>query len=534
MDPLTIVSLDDHYQRALAALEEATRREVTLPGITLHWNDECGTEFHELLRVADEARVSVAVRFDVLRPSLLSDIVFRYRYPRPESHTATQLGVDDGLEIGKVLPMPPEPVDYDNARGMSLISRPMQNFIQELRDALWTMRAGKREPVRMPWDPLDRQSSRTRRSRDGALTLSQEGHPNISEVFQTYQATNFHDILGYDDRSVPPTRARAGGWGRNVKLLVTGNSGTGKSLVAHLAHQVLYPDDHTARHFSHLNCSALDTQNAEFDLFGAGPGTYTGVDYRVGELARAAYGTAFFDEFGDLPSGTAPVLLTYLDNLMVRPRGMLPFFGFTHIIAATNRDLNARIRAGEFRNDLVQRFARVITIPSLKTRGPAEILTLVDMAAQNPYENPMESFRGKDSRPVTRVSSSALTQLSEHDYHDGNVRELESIVHSGIQRSRRRNSTTLDSKDLVLPKKSSYIPDAERHIVPVMALPNVKYIVELEHAQDLDRIADRTARPILKAPDDNSAVIVDHTCYRYIPESSLLQQHSDDVQPNNV
>jgi len=514
VDSLTIVGLDGQFERALEVLEEATRRELSLPKITLDWDDDHSTKFHELLQLADEARAPITVRFDVLRPSLLSDVVFRYRYPRPESRTATELRVDDGLEIGRVLPMPPEPDEYEDARGMSLVSRPMQDFIQELRDALWTMRAGKATPVRMPWDPLDRQPSRTRRSRDGALTLGREGLPNVSEVFQTYQATNFHDILGYDDRSVPPKPAREGGWGHNVKLLVTGDSGTGKSLVAHLAHRVLYPGDHASRHFAHLNCSALDVQNTEFDLFGAGPSTYTGVDYRVGELARGAYGTAFLDEFGDLPPGTAPILLTYLDNLMVRPRGMLPFFGFTHIVAATNRDLNARIRAGEFRNDLVQRFGRVITIPPLKQRGPVEIATLVDMAAQNPYENPFEHFRGKHSRPVTQVSAEALSRLVSHDYHDGNVRELESIVHSGIQRARRRNSVILQADDLALPTHASYVPDAERHMITVRSLPEFEHIVEVIHQQDLDRIAERTERPILLASDQSTAVIVGNACYR--------------------
>ena len=515
MDSLNIVGPGEQFDRGLEALEGATRRDSPLPTIALHWNDEHSRVFHDLLHLADEARVPITVRFDVLRPSLLSDVVFRYRYPRPESRTATELSTDDGLDIGQVLPMPTEPDAYDNARGMSLVSRPMQDFIQELRDALWTMRSGKTEPVVPPWDPLDRQPSRTRRSRDGTPTLAREGIPNLAEVFQTYQATTFHDILGYDDRSIPPKDARDLGWGRNINILVTGNSGTGKSLVAQLAHQVLYPSDHSQRHFAHLNCSALDAQNTEFDLFGAGPGTYTGVDYRVGELARAAYGTAFLDEFGDLPPGTAPILLTYLDNLMVRPRGMLPFFGFTHVIAATNRDLNARIRAGEFRNDLVQRFARVITIPPLKARGREEIGTLVDMAAQNPYENPSEKFRGQESRPVTRVSSGALEYLVSHDYHDGNVRELESIVHQAIQHARRRNSPTIDVNDLRLPAHPSHVPDADRYIIAVKTLPAMDHTIDVERNQDLDRIADRASRPILRAPDGTTAIVVGNTCYRY-------------------
>ena len=515
MDSLNISGPGDQLQRGLEVLEQATQRDSPSPTIALHWNDEHSKEFHDLLRLADEARVPVTVQVDVLRPSLLSDVVFRYRYPRPESRTASELCIDNGLDIGQVLPMPTEPDEYDSARGMSLVSRPMQDFIQELRDALWTMRSGKTKPVRMPWDPLDRQPSRIRRSRDGTLTLANEGTPNLAEVFQTYQATTFHDILGYDDRSVPPKDARDLGWGRNVKLLVTGDSGTGKSLVAQLAHQVLYPDDGDLRHFAHLNCSALDAQHTEFDLFGAGPGTYTGVDYRVGELARAAYGTAFLDEFGDLPPGTAPILLTYLDNLMVRPRGMLPFFGFTHVIAATNRDLGARIRAGEFRNDLVQRFGRVITIPPLKQRGPVEIATLVDMAAQNPYENPFEHFRGQDSRPVTRISAEALRRLVSHNYHDGNVRELESIVHQAVQLAQRRNSPIIDLDDLLLPAHPSYVPDAERYLISVKALPVMAHTVDVERHQDLDRIADRASRPILRAPDNTTAVIVDETCYRY-------------------
>ncbi|MCY3785958.1 MAG: sigma 54-interacting transcriptional regulator [bacterium] len=514
MDALTIDAPGKDLSVAIDQINNGDPLEVRL-----RWNDEHAEQFSELLKVADENRVSVTVEFDTLRPSHLSDVIFRYRYPRPAVTAKRNVTDERNLAIGSTLPMPADPLDYENARGMSLVSEAMQEFIQELRDALWVMRAHKQAP-RMPWDPLDGQRSDIRYAKDNSPTLQDWGFPNLSAVFECYNERNrghLRRLFGHANDGVRPNSAREPGWDWNIKLLVTGDSGTGKSLVARLAHRVLYPDDHHKRYFAHLNCSTLDAQNAEFEIFGAAPGTYTGVDHRVGALARAAYGTAFLDEFGDLPPGTGPILLTFLDDLLVRPRGMMQFFSYSYVVAATNRDLSARIRAGEFRNDLVQRFSRRIEVPPLRRRGRAEILALVDMACQNPIENPIETFRGKEGRAITEVAPPALSMLASHDYADGNVRELEAITHQAIQRAKRRNSSLIEPIDLDIPKHPNYRPDADQNVIRVGALPDLDQQVEVESLQDIAHLAQLTRQPLLQAPDNTYAVIHGSTGYYYRP-----------------
>ena len=274
-------------------------------------------------------------------------------------------------------------------------------------------------------------------------------------------------------------RIKAAGWdGRRIHLLVTGESGTGKSLVARLAHEVLYAE-HGKRPFERVNCGGRQERDLEFELFGSTRGKYTGVGASVGILARAAYGTAFLDEFGDMPASCQPVFLTYLDDLMIRPKGEMPsFFSFSYVVAATNRDLDSLIRATEFRNDLVQRFARQVRIPSVRERSRKEILELIDMAAQHPDENPLDED-GKNRR-IDSIDPDATQKLMSHKYRDGNIRELESIVHQALQAARRRNSRVIEEDDVDIPGHSSFRPDSERNVVNVKAFPTFETKVVLK------------------------------------------------------
>ena len=487
------------------------------PDVEIVWSDEHQEPFTEFLRLASKARVRVTVKFDVLRPAHLTEVVFRYHNVSPVVAASAGVRPHDGLVVGSALPMPEDPIAYERARGMSLVSAPMQDFIDQLRDALFAMkRAG--QPQEPPWDPFDRQKPRARQDPREPQKYSLEkgrGKPNLSDLFLAYGDEAVGKMLGNTTLKDPEDRAMESGWGGpKTKLLVTGDSGTGKSLVARLAHAVLYPDDSGERPFVHINCGALDAQNLEFELFGAVPGNYTGVGAPVGNLARAAHGTAFLDEFGDMPDRSRIVLLTYLDNLLLKPKGMSPFFSFTHVVAATNRDLNALIRVNEFRNDLVQRFQRWVRVPSLRERGEIEIITLVDMAAQQPHENPVQTFRDEEGRRVNAVSPDALRMLAGHEYSDGNVRELESIVHRALQSAIRRNSAEIEPQDLDIPDLSSFRPDAERHMISVKALPELSVEVSVEDLRDLDRLAERSGRPILRTATGQFAVILDNVLYR--------------------
>ena len=211
-----------------------------------------------------------------------------------------------------------------------------------------------------------------------------------------------------------------------------------------------------------------------------------------------------------MPRSCQPVFLTYLDDLMIRPKGEIPpFFSFSYVVAATNRDLASLIRATEFRNDLVQRFARQVRIPSLHERSRKEILELIDMAAQHPDENPKEAKDGQ--RRIKEISPDATAMLTSYEYRDGNVRELESIVHRALQSARRRNSgencRVIIPHDLDIPAYPSFRPDSERNVVNVVEFPAVEASVAVRDHRDLDRISERSGRPILRAGDAYGVIL---------------------------
>ena len=495
---------------------------------SLVWHDECESEYSEFLELASEARLYVTVRFEVLRPRHLSTVVFRHRCVEPVLDRTVRRTVEGHLDVGSALQMtddPAEPDDlakYEKFRGLSLVSEQMHVFITELREALLAMR-GKKEPLDLPWDPYE-VGKWIQKDRSGNTYFAKgqdSDRPGLADLFLYPADGQAVKILrNKNTRSSVETAAKKGWHGNSTKLLVTGESGTGKSLVAHLAHDVLYcdADSQGSRPFEHINCAGLDAKQLQFELFGATPGQYTSVNNPVGQLSRASYGTAFLDEFGDMPASNLPVLLTYLDTLVARPTGITPFFSYTHVVAATNRDLHALERLGKFRGDLVQRFGRRVEIPPLRERGEDEIVTLVDMAAQHPEHNPLESFRGKLGRRVTSISSEAIEMLTKHKYMDGNVRELESIVHRALHSARDRGSAMIEPNDLDIADSASFRPDAERNIVAVKKLPELEIHVDLEDTHDLQRIAERSGRPILKTPSAYG-VILDNVLYRYRQDS---------------
>ncbi|MEZ4396307.1 MAG: sigma-54 dependent transcriptional regulator [Candidatus Krumholzibacteriia bacterium] len=209
-----------------------------------------------------------------------------------------------------------------------------------------------------------------------------------------------------------------------ASVLIRGESGTGKELVARALHRAIAPE----APFVAVNCSALVPTLLESELFGHERGAFTGASSRrEGRLELAGAGVLFLDEIGDLPLDLQAKLLRVLQEREFQRVGgnrSLPFRAVP--IAATHRDLEARVADGSFREDLYFRLRVVeIVVPPLRERRE-DIPLLV--------EHFLALYNARFHRRVSKVSRATLAQLEAHDW-PGNVRELENRLQAGIMAS---------------------------------------------------------------------------------------------------
>jgi hydrogenase-4 transcriptional activator len=201
-------------------------------------------------------------------------------------------------------------------------------------------------------------------------------------------------------------------------VLLTGESGTGKEVVARALHTLSQRASHP---FIAYNCSALDSQLAEAELFGYRKGAFTDArEDSLGVIRAAEGGTLFLDEIGELPTQLQPKLLRFLDRQEVHPLGeSQPQIVKVRIVAATNADLLARVPDETFRADLFYRLnVFSIYLPPLRERG-TDIGLLLDHFLQ--------LYGQRAGKPNLRLKREARTALLQYPY-PGNVRELSSIV----------------------------------------------------------------------------------------------------------
>jgi len=204
----------------------------------------------------------------------------------------------------------------------------------------------------------------------------------------------------------------------HATVLVTGESGTGKELVAFEIHRQSPRSEKT---FVKVNCAAIPEELIESELFGHEKGAFTGATSRqIGKFVQADGGTIFLDEIGDMSPRTQAKVLRVLEGGDVEPVGMSKVIRVdTRVIAATNKDLRERIRAGAFREDLFFRLNVVqILCPPLRERRediPPLIAHFVGLlAADSTY------------RPKT-FSTGAIERLAARNWR-GNIRELRNAV----------------------------------------------------------------------------------------------------------
>lgn len=208
-------------------------------------------------------------------------------------------------------------------------------------------------------------------------------------------------------------------------VLIQGETGTGKELVAHAIHQLSPRAD---KPFIKVNCPALAEGVLESELFGHVKGAFTGaVTHKIGRFELANSGTIFLDEIGELSAATQVKLLRVLQEEEFERVGESRRRNIdVRVVAATNRNLKKAVEEGGFRQDLYYRLSVVpLTLPPLRERR-GDIPPLA--------RHFLHKYAGEAGKHITTVSLEAMELLCQYDY-PGNIRELENIMELAVVRS---------------------------------------------------------------------------------------------------
>jgi two-component system, NtrC family, response regulator HydG len=208
----------------------------------------------------------------------------------------------------------------------------------------------------------------------------------------------------------------------NASVLIQGETGTGKELVAQAIHQ---NSPRKNKAFVALNCAALSENILESELFGHVKGAFTDASTdRIGKFEYANGGTLFLDEVGDMPLATQIKLLRVLENSEITRVGSNdPIKVNVRILSATNRNLEKQILAGAFRSDLYHRLKVVtVVLPRLVERSQ-DIPLLI--------EHFIKQFAKRHEKPIRSMSTTARRRLMAFDW-PGNVRQLRNVVESMV------------------------------------------------------------------------------------------------------
>jgi len=250
-------------------------------------------------------------------------------------------------------------------------------------------------------------------------------------------------------------------------VLVTGETGTGKELIAGLIHRASPRCDAP---MVKVNCAALPETLLESELFGHERGAFTGADrQRIGRFEEASGGTLFLDEVGDMSPVLQGKLLRVLQDREVRPVGGTQTTKLdVRVLAATNKDLQSAIENGEFREDLYYRLNVIpIHIPPLRER-PEDVPPLAN------------AFVAKHSGNTRSISPEGLAHLSAFPWK-GNARELENTVERALALS---DELEITSEDFLLnpiakqPQPTNLLHSAAKNRIPLSEVED-RYIEEV-------------------------------------------------------
>jgi DNA-binding NtrC family response regulator len=233
---------------------------------------------------------------------------------------------------------------------------------------------------------------------------------------------SFKDIVTRSPRMHAVLRTAEKAATSAIPVLVEGQSGVGKELIARAIHG---SGERRAKPFVAVNCGAIPDNLVESLLFGHEKGAFTGAtDRHLGKFVEASGGTLFLDEVGELPPAAQVKLLRAIQEGEVEPVGARkPVKVDVRLISATNRDLIADVKAGRFREDLFYRLhVFPISVPALRER-PEDVPELT--------RHFLARFAAEEGKRIQRVTSETLTMLTTYRW-PGNVRQLENAVFRAV------------------------------------------------------------------------------------------------------
>jgi two-component system NtrC family response regulator len=208
----------------------------------------------------------------------------------------------------------------------------------------------------------------------------------------------------------------------DATVLLLGDSGTGKEVLARALHQL---SSRAKERFVAINCAAIPENLLESELFGYEKGAFTGATRQtIGKIEHAHKGTLFLDEIGDLPMSLQAKLLRFLQERTVeRLGGRTEIPVDIRVLGATNQDLGQLIRDGRFREDLFYRISEIsVAIPPLRERQGDRSLLAHAL---------LERFAQDQGKPRRGFSSEAIRAIEAYDW-PGNVREMENVIRRAV------------------------------------------------------------------------------------------------------
>ncbi len=286
-----------------------------------------------------------------------------------------------------------------------------------VRDAVAAMQAGAVDYLIKPVerDELLLVFSRALQTR----AMQRELQQLRREVDEKY---GFHDIIGAAPAMREVYAQVQAVADSSALVLVQGETGTGKDLIAHAIH---YRSRRSHGPIVVVNCGALPENLLESELFGHERGSFTGaVRQHQGKFEQADGGTLFLDEIGEIPATTQVKLLRVLEGgTFTRVGGEHPVSVDVRVVAATNRDLREEVKRGAFRADLYYRLnVFAIRLPPLRDRRD-DIPVLAGHF--------VKKFAARHGRPCTHLAAGALASLLSYSW-PGNVRELEHVMERAV------------------------------------------------------------------------------------------------------